>query len=55
VAIWGNHSSTLFPDFFNAKIGEMRVNEVISDREWLETSFIQTVQQRGAASLRFRQ
>jgi malate dehydrogenase len=54
VAIWGNHSSTLFPDFFNARIGGKPANEVISDREWLETTFIKTVQQRGAAIIQAR-
>jgi malate dehydrogenase len=54
VAIWGNHSSTLYPDFFNARIGGKPANEVISDREWLETTFIKTVQQRGAAIIQAR-
>jgi malate dehydrogenase len=54
VAIWGNHSSTLFPDFFNARIGGKSAYEVISDREWLETNFIKTVQQRGAAIIQAR-
>ena len=54
VAIWGNHSSTLFPDFFNARVGGKSANEVISDREWLETTFIKTVQQRGAAIIQAR-
>jgi malate dehydrogenase len=49
VAIWGNHSSTLYPDFFNAPIGGKPASEVISDREWLETTFAKTAQQRGAA------
>src|SRR4030095_12859347 len=47
VATWGHPSSTLFPDFLNAKIGGKRVNEVISDREWLQQNFIQTEQQSG--------
>jgi malate dehydrogenase len=49
VAIWGNHSSTQFPDFFHAKIDGQPVTEVIADREWLEQEFITTVQKRGAA------
>jgi malate dehydrogenase len=47
VAIWGNHSSTQFPDFENAKIGGRPAAEVV-DRAWLEGEFITTVQQRGA-------
>jgi malate dehydrogenase len=54
MAIWGNHSSTLYPDFFNARIGGKPVTDVITDREWLETTFIKTVQQRGAAVIQAR-
>jgi malate dehydrogenase len=49
MAIWGNHSSTQFPDFANARIGGEPVPSVITDREWLQGPFITTVQKRGAA------
>ncbi|QQY09800.1 MAG: malate dehydrogenase [Candidatus Xiphinematobacter sp.] len=48
VAVWGNHSSTLYPDFLNARIGGCLVCEVIPDMEWLRGDFIQSVQQRGS-------
>jgi malate dehydrogenase len=54
LAIWGNHSSTQFPDFANATIGGRPVPEVITDREWLEGPFLQTVQKRGAAIIEAR-
>jgi malate dehydrogenase len=54
LAIWGNHSATMFPDFFNARINGRPVPEVISHREWLEKDFISTVQQRGAAIIKAR-
>ncbi len=54
LAIWGNHSATMYPDFFNAKIQGRPVPEVISQREWLEKDFIATVQQRGAAIIKAR-
>jgi malate dehydrogenase len=54
LAIWGNHSSTMFPDFENAKIGGKSLNQVISDRKWLETDFMSTVQKRGAAIIAAR-
>jgi malate dehydrogenase len=54
LAIWGNHSATMFPDFFNTKINGRPVPEVISHREWLEKDFIATVQQRGAAIIKAR-
>ncbi len=54
VAIWGNHSSTLYPDFANARIGGKPVGDVIADNSWLEGDFIKTVQQRGAAIIQAR-
>lgn len=45
--IWGNHSTTQFPDFHHAKIGGRPAHEVIDDKEWLEGKFISTVQNRG--------
>ncbi len=49
LAIWGNHSPTMVPDFDNALIGGRPVTEVITDRAWLEGEFLTTVQQRGKA------
>jgi malate dehydrogenase len=54
MAIWGNHSSTLYPDFFNARIEGKPAPEVLTDRQWLETDFIKAVQQRGAAVIQAR-
>jgi malate dehydrogenase len=49
LAVWGNHSPTMVPDFDNARIGGRPATEVISDRAWLEGEFLTTVQQRGKA------
>ena len=54
VAIWGNHSATQYPDFYNAKINGKLATEVISDHAWLQGDFISTVQQRGAAIIKAR-
>jgi malate dehydrogenase len=54
VAIWGNHSSTQFPDFFNARIHGKAASEAIKDEAWLRGEFITTVQQRGAAVIKAR-
>jgi malate dehydrogenase len=54
LAIWGNHSSTMYPDFTNARIGGKAATEVISDRKWLEGEFLQSVQQRGAEIMKAR-
>ena len=54
LAIWGNHSSTMFPDYFNALIGTRPVTDIIRHTEWLEKDFISIVQQRGAAIIKAR-
>jgi malate dehydrogenase len=54
VAIWGNHSATQYPDFYNAKINGKPATDVISDHTWLQGDFISTVQQRGAAIIKAR-
>ena len=54
LTIWGNHSSTQYPDFYNAKIDNRPANEVIGDEKWLREDFIATVQQRGAAIIKAR-
>jgi malate dehydrogenase len=54
VTIWGNHSNTQYPDFTNAKIGGKPATSVISDRAWLEGTFVPQVQNRGAAVIKAR-
>ncbi len=54
MAVWGNHSSTMFPDFYNAKIAGRPVVDVIGHQGWLHNEFIATVQQRGAAIIKAR-
>jgi malate dehydrogenase len=54
VAIWGNHSPTMFPDFYHAKINGRPAVEAIKDEDWLKTEFITTVAQRGTAVLNAR-
>ncbi|XP_077245034.1 malate dehydrogenase, cytoplasmic-like isoform X2 [Tasmannia lanceolata] len=56
--IWGNHSSTQYPDVNHATVittsGKKPVRELVADDEWLNTEFITTVQQRGAAIIKAR-
>ena len=54
MTIWGNHSATQYPDFYNAKINGRAANEVIGNEAWLKGEFITTVQQRGAAIIKAR-
>lgn len=54
LAIWGNHSATQYPDFYQARIDGKPVTQVITDENWLKNDFISTVQQRGAAVIKAR-
>ena len=52
--IWGNHSSTQYPDFYHAKINGKAALDVINDENWLQTEFLKTVQKRGTAVIKAR-
>jgi malate dehydrogenase len=54
MTIWGNHSNTQFPDFKNAKIQGRPATQVITDRNWLEHTFVPQCQNRGAAVIKAR-
>ena len=54
VAIWGNHSTTQYPDVSNATIAGRPAVEAIADADWLRGDFIATVQRRGAAVIAAR-
>jgi len=54
LAIWGNHSSTQFPDVYHATIAGRPAAEVIDDEAWLQGEFIGIVQQRGAEIIKAR-
>jgi malate dehydrogenase len=54
MTIWGNHSNTQYPDFTNAKIKGKPVPEVITDRTWLEATFVPQNQNRGATVIKAR-
>ena len=54
LAVWGNHSTTQFPDWVHARIDGQPVPDVIRDPEWLRGSFLDTVQKRGAAVIAAR-
>lgn len=54
MGIWGNHSSTQYPDFYNAKIANKPATEMIADKNWLENDFIPLIQKRGAAVIKAR-
>jgi len=54
LAIWGNHSPTMYPDFYNAKVGGKKATDVVTDDAWLKTTFCETVGKRGAAIIKAR-
>ena len=54
MTIWGNHSSTQYPDVFQLEADGKKLWPAINDQEWLEKSFIPVVQQRGAAIITAR-
>ncbi|MCE3237540.1 MAG: mdh [Gammaproteobacteria bacterium] len=54
MAIWGNHSSTQYPDFYHAKINGQAATDVVADINWLQKDFISIVQKRGAEVIKAR-
>jgi malate dehydrogenase len=55
LAVWGNHSNTMYPDIFNAKVDEVAAWDAVDqDQDWLENDFIPTVAGRGGAIIKAR-
>ena len=53
LAIWGNHSSTMFPDLFGATVNGQQAMDLV-DQDWYESEFLPAIQQRGAAIIAVR-
>ncbi len=54
MTIWGNHSSTQYPDIFHCEVDGQNAAEMIDDQAWLENEFIPTVASRGGAIIKAR-
>ncbi|WP_116995961.1 malate dehydrogenase [Desertimonas flava] len=54
MTIWGNHSTTQYPDLFHAEVGGKNAYEAVGDHEWVDGTFIPTVAKRGAAIIEAR-
>jgi len=54
MTIWGNHSATQYPDVFQAECDGKKIWPMINDQAWLESTFIPSVQKRGAAIIEAR-
>ena len=54
MTIWGNHSTTQYPDLFHAEVDGKNAYELVGDHEWVDSTFIPTVAKRGAAIIEAR-
>ena len=54
VTVWGNHSSTQYPDLTHATVKGAPITDILADRAWVEEDFIPTVAKRGAAIIAAR-
>jgi malate dehydrogenase len=54
MTIWGNHSTTQYPDLFHATVDGKNAAEAVGDQDWIENTFIPTVAKRGAAVIEAR-
>ncbi len=54
MGVWGNHSPTMYPDLFHAKVGGRIAAGAVDDQEWLENDFLPNVGKRGAAIIEAR-
>jgi malate dehydrogenase len=54
MTIWGNHSSTQYPDLFHCEVDGKNAAALVNDQAWLENDFIPTVAKRGAAVIKAR-
>ncbi len=54
MVVWGNHSGSQYPDLSHSVIGDRKVLDLLNDHDWIENTFIPTVQKRGAAVIEAR-
>jgi malate dehydrogenase len=54
LVVWGNHSPTMFPDLFNAKVNGKSAAEAVDDMAWYENEYLPNVGKRGAAIIEAR-
>jgi malate dehydrogenase len=54
LAVWGNHSPTMYPNLFHAEVDGKNAAEAVNDQEWIENDFLPTVGKRGAAIIEAR-
>ncbi len=54
MTVWGNHSTTQYPDLFRCEVDGRNAAEIVGDQAWIEDTFIPTVAKRGAAVIKAR-
>jgi len=54
MGVWGNHSPTMYPDLFHARVRGEQATKVVDDMEWIESEFLPNVGKRGAAIIEAR-
>jgi malate dehydrogenase len=54
MGVWGNHSPTMYPDLFHARVGNEIAAKVVDDQAWIENDFLPNVGKRGAAIIEAR-
>jgi malate dehydrogenase len=54
MGVWGNHSPTMYPDLFHARVGEEVAAAAVDDQVWIEEDFLPNVGKRGAAIIEAR-
>ncbi len=54
MGVWGNHSPTMYPDLFHAKVGDQVAAAAVDDQAWIENDFLSNVGKRGAAIIEAR-
>ncbi len=54
MGVWGNHSPTMYPDLFHARVGDRVAADAVDDQAWIENDFLPNVGKRGAAIIEAR-
>jgi len=54
MTIWGNHSTTQYPDLFHCEVDGKNAAQLVNDQTWVEETYIPTVAKRGAAVIKAR-
>ena len=54
MTIWGNHSTTQYPDLYHCEVDGKNAAQLVNDSKWIDETYIPTVAKRGAAVIKAR-